>query len=61
MEELKTKIMSLWTKEMGNIQYLRNLVEFRPRRLQDMINKDGSCTSKFLNVSISFFIDFCDS
>ena len=44
LEEPKTKIMNLWTKEMGNIQYLRNFVESMHRCLQDVMDRDGSCT-----------------
>ena len=42
--ELRQEIIKLWTEKMEDIQYLRNLVNSMPRRLQDVIERDGGCT-----------------
>ena len=44
VEELKRQVAELWTLRMGNSAYLRNLVESMPRRLQDVIERDGGMT-----------------
>ena len=44
LQELRQEILKLWAEKMNNIQYLRNLVESMPRRLQDVIERDGGCT-----------------
>ena len=42
--ELQCHIQELWTLRMGDSPYLRSLVESMPRRLQEVISRDGNTT-----------------
>ncbi len=42
--QLKVEIMRLWTLKMDDCQYLRNLVESMPRRLQAVLESGGNAT-----------------
>ncbi len=42
--ELKQEIKELWTLHMDDIQYLKNLVESMPRRLEAVILNEGNST-----------------
>ena len=42
--QLKLEIMRLWTLKMDDCQYLRNLVESMPRRLQAVLENSGNAT-----------------
>ena len=42
--ELQCHIQELWTQRMGDSPYLRSLVESMPRRLQEVISRDGNTT-----------------
>ncbi len=44
LPQLKQEIMELWTLHMGDIQYLKNLVESMPRRLEAVILNEGNST-----------------
>ena len=41
---LQREITELWTKKMDDIPYLKALVESMPRRLEDVIRRDGNTT-----------------
>ena len=41
---LKVEILRLWTLKMDDSQYLRNLVESMPRRLQAVLESGGNAT-----------------
>ena len=41
---LKVEILRLWTLKMDDSQYLRNLVESMPRRLQAVLESSGNAT-----------------
>ena len=41
---LQREITELWTMKMDNIPYLKALVMSMPRRLQDVIRRDGNTT-----------------
>jgi hypothetical protein len=42
--QLKEEILKLWVDRMENSAYLKNLVEFMPRRLQEVIERGGNIT-----------------
>jgi hypothetical protein len=42
--ELKQEIKELWTLHMDDIQYLKNLVESMPSRLEAVILNEGNST-----------------
>ena len=42
--QLQREITELWVLRMDNIQYLKNLVESMPRRLQAVIDGNGNLT-----------------
>ena len=44
MPQLKKAIITLWTTQMHNIQYLKTLSDSMPRRIQDVISRGGSTT-----------------
>ena len=44
LPQLQREITELWVLRMDNIQYLKNLVESMPRRLQAVINGHGNLT-----------------
>ena len=44
IEELKGEMVRLWTTRMSDSDYLRNLVDFMPRRLQEVIDSGGAST-----------------
>jgi hypothetical protein len=44
MEEWKREITELWTLRMRNSDYLRKLVASMPKRLAEVIEKDGWTT-----------------
>jgi transposase len=46
IEEWKRKITELWTIKMADSEYLKKLVESMPRRLSDVIKREGG-TSKY--------------
>ena len=39
---LQKEITELWTMKMDNIPYVKALVESMPRRLDDVIRRDGN-------------------
>ena len=45
--ELQRHIQELWTQRIGDSPYLRSLVESMPRRLQEVISRDGSTTKYY--------------
>ena len=44
LPELQQEIKFLWTLQMDDIQYLKNLVESMPRRLEAVILNEGNST-----------------
>lgn len=44
LPQLQREITELWVLRMDNIQYLKNLVELMPRRLQAVIDGNGNLT-----------------
>ena len=44
MPMLKEAIIKLWTTQMQDIQYLKNLRDSMPRRIEDVISRGGSTT-----------------
>jgi hypothetical protein len=40
-EEWKSKIMKLWVTRMSDSNYLKKLVESMPRRIAEVIEKEG--------------------
>ena len=44
MPELQRKVAELRTIRMSDLAYLRNLVESMPRRLKEVIERDGGNT-----------------
>jgi hypothetical protein len=44
LQELQQDITRLWVLKMDDSQYLRNLVESMPRRLEDVIRRDCNPT-----------------
>ena len=44
LPQLQREITELWVLRMDNIQYLKNLVESMPRRLQAVIDGNGNLT-----------------
>ncbi len=44
LQELQQDITRLWVLTIENSQYLRNLVESMPRRLEDVIRREGNPT-----------------
>ena len=44
IEELKGEIVRLWTTRMSDSDYLRNLVDSVPHRLQEVIDRGGAST-----------------
>jgi hypothetical protein len=44
LPQLKQEIKELWTLHMDDIQYLKNLVESMPRRLEVVILNEGNST-----------------
>ena len=68
LQELRQEIIKLWTEKMERIQYLQNLVDSMPRRLQDVIEKEGEFTKyqivlnytlNLINFNFSIFSHFC--
>ena len=41
---LQKEITELWTQRMDDIPYLKALVDSMPRRLEDVISRDGNTT-----------------
>ena len=54
--QLKVEIMQLWTLKMDDCQYLRNLIESMPRRLQVVLESSGNATKYWPKGPIC---DFC--
>jgi len=48
MKLLKEAIIKLWTTQMNDIQYLKNLSDSMPRRIQDVISQERSTTKYYL-------------
>ena len=44
LPQLQQEIKFLWTLQMDDIQYLKNLVESMPRRLEAVILNEGNST-----------------
>jgi transposase len=44
LEELKREILKLWCQKMEDCEYLRHLVESMPRRLEEVIQREGAMT-----------------
>ena len=44
LPQLKQEIKELWTLKMDDIQYLKNIVESMPRRLEAVILNEGNAT-----------------
>ena len=44
LPQLQQEIKELWTLQMDNIQYLKNLAESMPRRLEEVIQNEGNST-----------------
>ena len=44
LEQLKREILELWCQKMEDCEYLRNLVESMPRRLEEVIQREGAMT-----------------
>ena len=44
LTQLQEEIAELWVLRMENIEYLKNLVESMPRRLQAIIDGNGNLT-----------------
>ena len=44
LEELKQEILKLWCLKMNDCKYLRQLVESMPRRLEEVIQREGGMT-----------------
>ena len=44
MVDWKREVTELWVLRMSNSQYLRNLVESMPTRLEDVISRKGNPT-----------------
>jgi hypothetical protein len=44
MDQWKQAIVDLWDLKMADADYLKNPVEFVPRRLQDVIQRQGGRT-----------------
>jgi hypothetical protein len=44
LEELKREILKLWCQKMDDCEYLRHLVESLPRRLEEVIQREGAMT-----------------
>ena len=44
LPQLQQEIKELWTLQMDNIQYLKNLAESMPRRLEAIIQNEGNST-----------------
>ena len=42
--ELEEAIARLWNVRMADSEYLRLLVESMPRRLAEVVERDGNCT-----------------
>ncbi len=42
--EVEEKIIKLWVTRMSDSDYLKKLVEFLPRRLAEVIEKEGANT-----------------
>lgn len=42
--ELKQEILKLWCQKMDDCEYLRHLVESMPRRLEEVIQREGGMT-----------------
>ena len=49
MDEWITEIKRLWYKKMKDVQYLKDLVEGMPRRLEEVIERQGGI-SKYWDV-----------
>jgi hypothetical protein len=43
-DELKREILKLWCQKMEDCEYLRHLVESMPRRLEEVIQREGAMT-----------------
>ena len=44
MEDWKREIVKLWVMKMSDDRYLQSLVESMPRRLQEVIEREGDTT-----------------
>ena len=44
LPQLQQEIKELWTLQMDNIQYLKNLMESMPMRLEAVIQNEGNST-----------------
>ena len=44
MVDWKREVTELWVLRMSDSQYLQNLVESMPRRLEDVISREGNHT-----------------
>ena len=44
LPQLQQEIKELWTLQMDNIQYLKNLMESMPIRLEAVIQNEGNST-----------------
>ena len=45
LPDLQKEITELWTMKMDDIPYLKALVESMPRRIEDVIRRDGNTTN----------------
>ena len=55
IEELKGEMVRLWTTRMSDSDYLRNLVDLMPRRLQEVIDSGGASTRYYLNMNMTLY------
>ena len=44
MQEWQRDITELWAVRMNDSQFLKDLVEFMSRHLQEVIQREGNCT-----------------
>ena len=55
IEELKGEMVRLWTTRMSDSDYLRNLVDLMPCRLQEVIDSGGASTRYLLNMNMTLY------
>jgi hypothetical protein len=44
LEDMKREILKLWCQKVEDCEYLRHLVESMPRRLEEVIQREGAMT-----------------
>ncbi len=52
LKELKEDVTKLWVLKMDDCQCLRNLVESMPRRLEDVIRREGKPQQVLARVAV---------